>query len=57
MNSALSRVFKKWGEKYRMKIQMILFGYNTKKFIYNKVAYIFLYAGVTIFKKKKLRAK
>ena len=30
---------------------MVLFGYNTKEFIYNKVAYIFLYAGVTIFEK------
>ena len=33
--------------KNRMKTQMVLLGYNTKKFIYSKVAY----AGVTIFLK------
>ena len=37
-----------------MKTQMVLFGYNTKEFIYNKVAYIFPYADVTISKKIKL---
>ena len=30
---------------------MVLFGYNTKKFIYSKVAYIFQYADVTVFSK------
>ena len=38
------------GENW-MKTQMVLFGSNTKKFIYSKVAYIFPYAGVTIFSK------
>ena len=38
-------------EKNKMKIQMVLFGYNTNKFIYSKVAYIFPYAGITIFSK------
>ena len=32
-------------EKNGMKIQMVLFGYNTKTFIYSKVAYIFPMRG------------
>ena len=47
-----SLLLKQNGEgKSRMKTQMVLFGYNTKEFIYSKVAYIFPYAGVTIFSK------
>ena len=48
----LSPRLKQNGEgKNRMKTQMVLFGYNTKEFIYSKVAYIFPYASVTIFSK------
>ena len=54
----LSSCLKQNGEgENRLKTQMVLFGYNTKKFIYKKVAYIFPYAGVTIFSKRRLVTK
>ena len=36
-----------------METQMVLFGYNTKEFIYSKLAYMFPYVGVTIFSKNQ----
>ena len=35
--------------------QVVLFGYNTTKFIYSKIACIFPYTSVTIFSKKPRR--
>ena len=43
------RLKQDWEGENRMKTKMVLFGYNTRKFINSKVAYIFLCVGVIIF--------
>ena len=48
----LSLHLKQNGEgKNGMKTQRVLFCYNMKEFIHNKLAYILPYVGITIFSK------